>query len=533
MNRNPISTIAGLIVWMFLVSAGPAYSDDPPLKAELAGDIITLESTAVSNIGRVTAAYNGTDDEFRVVWNDSRITGQNDVYTQRLDADGTLLGTNVTIVSGEDSSSESSIAHDPVNNQYLIVWKNQSGGPGTPGFNHSYGGIASAQGGLIGRVTDYSNAGLEGSIAYNGTDGEFLITARNFAGGGTAGIYGRRVDTAGNAIGGNVIISTTGAPAPSGQVCYNPNANQFLSTFRNQSNSTLEGRIINADGTFASPIFEISTMFPESGMAAGVAFDPVNDRYLVAFSEFCCSGVYGQFVAPDGTLVGGAFTVFPPNGHRLQPLTAYDPVNSVYLVAWSDSDTGKIYLQLLNDDGSNAGESLAVPNPGSASGPPHVKANTDQGGFIVVWRDNDYGISEYHVMAQFIAVVPCLLVADNASVPEAGGSVNFTLDAGVENAGDQCFLMCGLLGTSPGTTLPGGLVVPCNWDPVVMPIVRSLNNIAIFFDFIGTLDGNGQAFPRFEWPGYPGSAGLIIYFAGCTIYPFDFVTNSVEIEVVP
>ena len=80
-------------------------------------------------------------------------------------------------------------------------------------------------------------------------------------------------------------------------------------------------------------------------------------------------------------------------------------------------------------------------------------------------------------------------------------------------------------------TLPSGLVVPCNWDPLVMPLVRSLNNIAIFFGFIDTLDANGQASPRFEWPGYPGSTGLIIYFAGCTIYPFDFVTNAVELEV--
>lgn len=126
------------------------------------------------------------------------------------------------------------------------------------------------------------------------------------------------------------------------------------------------------------------------------------------------------------------------------------------------------------------------------------------------------------------------LSCEASTIPEATPSaVDFLFDAGVGNAGDQYFLMCGLMGTSPGTTLPGGLVVPCNWDPVVMPLVRSLNNIAIFIGFIDTLDVNGQAFPRFEWPGYPGSAGLIIYFAGCTIYPFDFVSNSVEIEVVP
>ena len=141
-------------------------------------------------------------------------------------------------------------------------------------------------------------------------------------------------------------------------------------------------------------------------------------------------------------------------------------------------------------------------------------------------------MDQYKIKELWLQLCNLPLSVDTLTLPAQGGTANFVFNAGFENAGDQYFLMCGLLGTSPGTTLPSGLVCPCNWDPIVMPLVRSLNNITIFFDFIGTLDGNGMAFPRFEWPGYPGSAGLTISFAGCTIYPFIFVTNPVEIEIV-
>ncbi|MFH2002462.1 MAG: hypothetical protein ABIK28_22505 [Planctomycetota bacterium] len=118
-------------------------------------------------------------------------------------------------------------------------------------------------------------------------------------------------------------------------------------------------------------------------------------------------------------------------------------------------------------------------------------------------------------------------------VGDLPGTMNMVFDAGFENAGDKYFILCGLLGTSPGQPLPGGLIVPCNWDVNVITLVCSLNNIAVFFNFFGFLDANGKAYPRFEWPGYPGSAGLIIYFAGCTYHPFDFVTNPVQLELVP
>jgi hypothetical protein len=396
---------------LVLAVSGAAYAGDRSLIPELVGDIIDLDTGETSNMGGVSTAYNSTDNEYRVVWFDSRITGQNDVYAQRVAADGGLLGTNVTIIAGSNSQTDTACAHNPTTNEYLITWRNQSDGPGSPGFNHAFGGIASATGGLIGSETDLSNAGLEATLAYNSVDNEYLLEARNFAGGGSAGVYGRRVAADGSPVGGDIIITTSGAPAPAGQVAYNVNWNQYLATWRDQSAESLKGCIINADGTFATSPFVISSMFPESGLAGSVAFDPTNDRYLVIFSEFCASGVYGQFVSSSGTLDGPVFTIVEATTARLAPFVAYDGVNAVFLVAWVNNDSGGLTVQLLYDDGSLAGDPLPIANPGAAAGPPRIAANSTQGGFIVAWADHIWDPPGRHnILAQIIGVTsetPC------------------------------------------------------------------------------------------------------------------------------
>jgi hypothetical protein len=353
----------------------------------LIGELLTLDDADVFNVGGVSVAFNTVDDEYRVAWFDSRIEGQNDVYAQRVGADGSILGDDVEIIAGPASATDSSIAHDPVNNRYLITWRNQSGPPGSPGFNHAFGAIASADGGLITSPDDLSSGGLEATLAYNAVDGEFFLEARNFAGGGTAGIRGRRIGADGAPIGNDLIISSVGAPAPAGQVVYNADANQYLATWRNQTAEDLEGRIVNADGTFETGAFPISDTFPSSGLAASAAYDPVNDRYLVIFAQFSGGPIFGRFVQPDGTTPEDQFTILD-SAANLSPFLTYDPVNQAYLLAWVDFTDGSVSVLLLDDAGNQLGEALPLNNPGFANGPPRIAANANDGGFLVAFRDS-------------------------------------------------------------------------------------------------------------------------------------------------
>ncbi|MGD8450920.1 MAG: hypothetical protein PVJ57_03805 [Phycisphaerae bacterium] len=390
-----------------LILINRASADSPPALPTLIGDIIVVDDASVWNVGGISVAYNSTDDEFRVFWFDSRIEDQNDVYSQRLSTLGELLGANLTICAGIPSYSTTACAYDPIANQYFFVCRYQNGGPGTEGFNHAYGGLVSARGGLINGLTDVCNGGLEPTLAYNSVDQQFFLEARNFYGGGAEGIRGQRFDRDGNVIGGGVTITNTDWPAPCGQVCYNSNANQYLATWREQSNENLQGRIINADGTFATSAFVISTMFPESVLAASAAFDPVNDRYLVLWSGFYGGGAYGQFLSLTGAPVGGPFMVFEPDGYRLKTFVAYDPVNRVYLAAWQD--LLDVWVQLLSDSGELLGDPINL--GGYPDGSPRVAVNTTSGGFLVVWWDRTY-VDNNNVLAQLVGVEPEFMIGD-------------------------------------------------------------------------------------------------------------------------
>jgi hypothetical protein len=125
------------------------------------------------------------------------------------------------------------------------------------------------------------------------------------------------------------------------------------------------------------------------------------------------------------------------------------------------------------------------------------------------------------------------LSCDVYTVPAAGGTVNIDLLAGGDNASRNYLIVGSTSGTSPGFTLPGGEILPVNWD-WFSDLEMVLLGPPIFTDFMGTLDAEGIGSAQFNVPTLPaGSAGLIMYFAYCCNNPFDFVSNPVEIEVVP
>ena len=209
---------------------------------------------------------------------------------------------------------------------------------------------------------------------------------------------------------------------------------QLLATWRKQSDSDLRGRIINGDGSFAGSEFVISTVFPTSGLAASVAFDPVNDRYLVVFGTFSGGPIMGQFVTSSGALDGPPLTLVDST-NTLNPFLARDGVNEVFLLAWRDGSS--ISAQLLSDQGDVLGDPVAIVT-GSAVGDPRLAANTSDGGFIVAWKDNR-NVAEGHndTFVQLVGVVidsPCVGDID------CDGSVGVT----------DFLLLLAAWGTNPG-----------------------------------------------------------------------------------
>ena len=125
------------------------------------------------------------------------------------------------------------------------------------------------------------------------------------------------------------------------------------------------------------------------------------------------------------------------------------------------------------------------------------------------------------------------LSAGPTTIPEAGGAVDFDLWAGPNNGSRNYLLLGSVTGTSPGTTLPGGMAtLPLNWDAFT-GLVVTYANTPIFKDFMGVLDSNGAASAKLSLGPVPGFAGTLLYFAYAMNMPWDFASNPVQIEIVP
>jgi hypothetical protein len=129
---------------------------------------------------------------------------------------------------------------------------------------------------------------------------------------------------------------------------------------------------------------------------------------------------------------------------------------------------------------------------------------------------------------------PHTLEVDAFEIPLSGNTLHFSLDAQPENGGRNYLLAGGLSGSVPGTLLPGGAaILPVNLDLFSFSILFPNLNTMIFQDFFGFLafDGTGNATLQ-SGPLPLGSTGLKLHFAYCLGYPWEFVSNPVEIEIV-
>ena len=112
--------------------------------------------------------------------------------------------------------------------------------------------------------------------------------------------------------------------------------------------------------------------------------------------------------------------------------------------------------------------------------------------------------------------------------------IDLSLDAGPTYAGRSYVVLGSMTGTSPGTTLPGGLTLPLNWDYFTR-FVRLVSNTVIFQSFASTLDGAGSATATIDTQGPidPVLIGETAHFAYALISPYDFVSNAIPVTFDP
>jgi len=134
-------------------------------------------------------------------------------------------------------------------------------------------------------------------------------------------------------------------------------------------------------------------------------------------------------------------------------------------------------------------------------------------------------------------IYPALQIDTFSMQESTGGTANYLLLAGADNASRNYLLLGSLTGTTPGTILPDGTSLPINLGAFTNFILLFLNG-SVFQNFLGTLDTSGSSTATFDTQGSmpPGMAGTTMSFAYCLPYRDPdgwFASNPVSIEIVP
>lgn len=340
----------------------------------------------------------GTDDvgNFVVAWEDWRNTSR-DIYCQRYKNDGNKESVNFMVNDDVGSGWEvdPAIGVDS-NDNFVIVWKDYRNGAGNI-YCQRYNSNGSQLGSNFKVNEDYGYWHDEPAIAVDNA-GNFVVVWCNYF-----GIYCQIYNSNGNPLGSNIKVDN----AQSGYqdhpaVVIDSNGN-FIIVWRDERNGwdkpDIYCQIFDRNGNKLGGNFVVNdvngTVWGRRPPAIGV---DGNGNFIIAWSDNRngYSDIYCQRYNSIGTALGANFKVNDDAGINYQ----YDPVISVdyignFVVAWFNMNTGYVYCQRFNSDGTRLGSNFNVNDDiegkNQSYTPPAISMDAI-GNFVIVWTDmrNDY-----------------------------------------------------------------------------------------------------------------------------------------------
>lgn len=304
-----------------------------------------------------SVAYDNVNQRFLVVWNDSR-NGNNDIYGQMVNADGTLYNTtsvtNFVISNNASDQNFPSVAYDSANQRFLVAWQDSRNG------NYDiYGQLVNADGAPYNTLTNVNfvisnSAGDQEypSVAYDSANHRFLVAWQDYRS-GNYDIYGQMVNAGGTLYNTtsdtNFVISNGASNQNYPSVAYDSANQRFLVAWQDYRDGTdIYGQLVNYDGNLYGTTSGVNFIISNEGdyqWYPSVAYDSAHQRFLVVWHDYRNGNydIYGQLIDADGTLHDTAsdinFVIYSAANDQLIPSVAYNSTCANFLTAYQTWET--------------------------------------------------------------------------------------------------------------------------------------------------------------------------------------------------
>jgi hypothetical protein len=373
------------------------------------------------------------DGDFIVAWHSYWETvpgAQRDVQARRFDAGGKPLANHFvanTFLTANQTYAD--VAMDDAGNA-VVAWFGSSAPPGPS--QDVVARRVDAAGNPIGpefRVSS-SGGGEHPRVAMNG-DGEFVVTWYS-GGSNNYEVHARRFAADGTPQGAQFHVNTY----TTGQQ-FHPAvamAEDGSFTIAYPSDGEIRAQRFDASGLRAGDEVLVNTYTTGSHLAADVAYDADGD-FVITWSSYeqdgAGWGMYGQRFADDGARLGGEFLI---NEHTSSgensARVVYEPGGG-FLAVWHTpqrTDGADTYARRFRADGTPRGGEWRVNTfLGLKATNPDV-AIDDAGKLVVVWHSWEQDGSAWGVYGQRYEIQPPTVSAASFAYATAPHSVRFTLD---------------------------------------------------------------------------------------------------------
>ena len=333
-----------------------------------------------------SVAYNWKRDEYLVVWHNTW-GGNRDIYAQRITGQGELkswfaVGPTAPLNPYNNDRVVPSVAYDPVNDRYLVVWLYDTPGDGSNWDVH--GVFVNWDGPIPGlhqfNICDWPTNQDMPKVAYSRAQEEFMIVWMTDHPSVPAYISGRRMDA--------------------------------------------------SDGTFptvSGSDFTIDDL-AEVRVRPEIAYNLAHNEYLVVYDNM--QDVFAtRFTGMGAPLDPGEIGIATWPGAEIKSSVAACRETDQYLVAWRNHEPD-IYARFIKGDGSFDGDPLHLDNTSVAETEPHVACSQAGNQFLVVWQQQfSSATGPYGIRGQFVNTDKTLGEAFTVMSPTSGVTANFTTPA--------------------------------------------------------------------------------------------------------
>jgi hypothetical protein len=386
-----------VVVWTVMEESGPGYGIDGDLRAQrfdargvAVGAEFQVNTTAPADQSHAAVAMSD-DGDFTVVWESFGQDGSNTgIFARRYAVDGTALGGEFQVNTTFDGEQKAPAIAMDADGNFVVVWHSLAEDPDSCDvFLQRYAADGTALGGEVRVNTTTSDDQFEPAVAM-ARDGGFVVVWVE-ENGSDRDIRAQRYAADGVALGGEFLVNTTTSGQQTAPVAAMDAAGGFVLVWTSPDggSSGIYARRYDGTGTALGSEFLVNTT------TAGLQYQPAvamagDGSFVVTWSTG--NGVFGQRYGSDGTALGLEFRVDLTGDNDVGPSVAIDE-DGEFTVAWQSYDGAEfLYGISASRFGSDGAALSAADLNGTDPGTGHA-ATLAQGDADVPIADTDAAIA--------------------------------------------------------------------------------------------------------------------------------------------